>query len=173
VARFPARFQLVAAANPCPCGQHGSRDGDCVCTPIQRRRYHAKLSGPLVDRIDIQLQVARISSAQFRLAETAEVVTTASARARVEEARARSAARLADTPWRLNAEVSGTWLRSPARRLPLAATRPADRALESGALTMRGYDRVLKVAWTLADLDGVDVPGHGHVARALGLRRSL
>ena len=173
VARFPARFQLVAAANPCPCGQHGTRDGDCVCTPIQRRRYHAKLSGPLVDRIDIQLQVARISSAQFRLAETAEVVTTAAARARVEEARRRSAARLADTPWRLTAEVSGTWLRSPGRRLPLSATRPIDRALESGALTMRGYDRVLKVAWTLADLDGADVPGHGHVARALGLRRSL
>ena len=107
------------------------------------------------------------------LAETAEVVTTAAARARVEEARRRSAARLADTPWRLNAEVSGTWLRSPGRRLPLSSTRPIDRALESGALTMRGYDRVLKVAWTLADLDGVDVPGHGHVARALGLRRSL
>ena len=173
VARFPARFQLVAAANPCPCGQYGARDGDCTCSPHQRRRYLAKLSGPLVDRIDIQLRVARISSAQFRLAESSEVLTTSAARARVEEARRRAGARLAGTPWRLSAEVPGTWLRSSERRLAVTDTVPVDRALETGALTMRGYDRVLRVAWTLADLDGVDRPERSHVARALGLRRSL
>jgi magnesium chelatase family protein len=173
VARFPARFQLVAAANPCPCGQWGSREGECTCSPHQRRRYLGKLSGPLVDRIDVQLRVARISSAQFRLAETGSVVTTAQARETVEEARARTRHRLAGTPWRLSAEVPGAWLRRSERRLAVADSAPIDRALETGALTMRGYDRVLRLAWTLADLDDVDRPGRGHVARALGLRRSL
>lgn len=173
VARFPARFQLVAAANPCPCGQYGTRDGDCDCTPYHRRRYLAKLSGPLVDRIDIQLRVARISSAAFRLADQAERLTTAQARRSVEEARARSRRRLASTPWRLNSEVPGTWLRDRPNRLPVAETLPADRALETGALTMRGYDRVLRVAWTLADLDGVERPERRHVVGALGLRRSM
>jgi len=173
VARFPARFQLVAAANPCPCGHWGSRDGDCACSPHQRRRYLAKLSGPLVDRIDVQLRVARISSAQFRLAETAEVVSTAQARARVEEARDRAARRLAGTPWSLSAEAPGAWLRSAERRLAVGDSAPVDRALETGALTMRGYDRVLRLAWTLADLEGLDRPGRSQVVRALGLRRSL
>jgi magnesium chelatase family protein len=173
VARFPARFQLVAAANPCPCGQWGSREGECTCSPHQRRRYLAKLSGPLVDRIDVQLRVARISSAQFRLAETTDVLTTAQAREVVEEARARARHRLAGTPWRLSSEVPGSWLRGAGRRLAVADSAPIDRALETGALTMRGYDRVLRLAWTLADLDGVGRPGRGQVARALGLRRSL
>jgi magnesium chelatase family protein len=173
VARFPARFQLVAAANPCPCGQYGTRDGDCECSPHQRRRYLAKLSGPLVDRIDLQLRVARISSAVFRLSDETERTTTADARRLVEEARARAARRLAGTPWRLNSEVPGTWLRDRGNRPPVSVSLPADRALETGALTMRGYDRVLRVSWTLADLDGADRPERPHVLGALGLRRSL
>jgi magnesium chelatase family protein len=173
VARFPARFQLVAAANPCPCGQYGSRDSDCSCSPHQRRRYLGKLSGPLVDRIDLQLRVSRISSSQFRA--SADVVPTATrqARDRVDRARDRAARRLDGTPWRLSGEVPGTWLRDPANRLAVADSQPVDRALETGALTMRGYDRVLRVAWTLADLDDEPAPVRRHVARALSMRQSL
>ncbi|WP_423918097.1 YifB family Mg chelatase-like AAA ATPase [Frigoribacterium sp. 2-23] len=173
VATFPARFQLVAAANPCPCGHYGSRDGECSCSPHQRRRYFSRLSGPLVDRIDLQLRVARIGSAQFMLAATDEPRTTAAARTRVEEARAAAARRLAGTGWSLNAEVPGPWLRSREHRLGSSETTSIDRALETGALTMRGYDRVLRVAWTLADLDGAERPSGAHVRRALSLRRSL
>jgi magnesium chelatase family protein len=173
VARFPARFQLVAAANPCPCGQYGSRDSDCSCSPHQRRRYLGKLSGPLVDRIDLQLRVARISSSQFRASADVVPTTTEQARVRVERARRRASQRLAATPWRSSSEMPGTWLRDPANRLPPADSQPIDRALETGALTMRGYDRVLRVAWTLADLDDDPVPVRRHVVRALSMRQSL
>ncbi|ARC57296.1 Competence protein ComM [Frondihabitans sp. 762G35] len=175
VAVFPARFQLVLAANPCPCGQFGSRDLACTCSPHDRRRYLGRLSGPLVDRIDMQLRVGRIASAQFRLAADPETrtISTAAARERVLAARERARHRLRETPWRLNSEVTGMFLRSEAVRPPLGVTAAIDRALESGALTMRGYDRVLRVAWTLADLDEADRPTADHVASALALRRSL
>jgi len=174
VARFPARFQLVAAANPCPCGQYGAGDVECTCTPVQRRRYLGKLSGPLVDRIDLQIRVSRIATAQFRGArDEGPTTSTAGARARVEAARARAASRLAGTGWTRTSEVGGTWLRSGPGRLPPAATASVDRALETGQLTMRGYDRVLRIAWTVADLEGADRPDAGHVRRALSLRRSL
>jgi magnesium chelatase family protein len=173
VARFPARFQLVAAANPCPCGQYGSRESDCSCSPHQRRRYLGKLSGPLVDRIDLQLRVARISSSQFRGSADVVPTTTRQARDRVDRARDRAARRLDGTPWRLSGEVPGTWLRDPANRLAVADSQPVDRALETGALTMRGYDRVLRVAWTLADLDDDPAPVRRHVVRALSMRQSL
>lgn len=175
MAEFPARFQLVMAANPCPCGHYGSRDVACTCSPFQRRRYLGRLSGPLLDRLDLQVRVDRIGSAQFRLAADggARTTTTAEARARVAAARSRAANRLRETPWSLNADVPGQWLRSGDRRLAQADTRVIDSALEGGRLTMRGYDRVLRVAWTLADLDEVDRPTAAHVADALVLRRSL
>jgi magnesium chelatase family protein len=171
-ARFPARFQLVLAANPCPCGNYEVRDAECTCTPMVRRRYLARLSGPLLDRIDIQLQVRRITAAQVRLARTSPNPTTAAARARIEAARERTAARLHDTPWHLNAHVAGSWLRTPAGQPRRGATTALDRALERGGITMRGYDRVLKIAWTLADLDGIDRPGEDQVGRALLLRKA-
>lgn len=163
------------AANPCPCGQYGARDIACTCSPHTRRRYLGRLSGPLVDRIDMQLRVSRIDSAQFRLAAEGALasVSTAEARERVLGARARARERLAGTPWAMNADVPGQWLRSGDRRLDVGRTAVIDRALESGALTMRGYDRVLRLAWTLADLDGTDRPDERHVAGALSLRRSL
>jgi magnesium chelatase family protein len=175
VARFPARFQLVLAANPCPCGQYGARDIACTCSPHARRRYLGRLSGPLVDRIDMQLRVARIDSAQFRLAADGDLTTvsTAEARVRVQRARDRARERLDGTPWALNADVPGQWLRSGTRRLDVDRTVSIDRALETGSLTMRGYDRVLRLAWTLADLDAVERPERQHVSGALALRRSL
>ena len=171
-ARFPARFQLVLAANPCPCGNAGARDTECTCTAFTRRRYLGRLSGPLLDRIDIQLNVPRITSAQLRMAGSTPGTDSATARARVEAARAIAADRLRGTPWRLNSHVSGSWLRSSAGAPTPGSTAAIDRALERGGITMRGYDRVLRLAWTLADLDGADRPGGEQLGRALLLRKA-
>lgn len=172
-ARYPGRFQLVLAANPCPCGQYGAADGDCTCPPAARRRYLARLSGPLLDRIDIQVRLDRVSPAELRMADEVRGESTASARARVVDARERAARRLAGTPWRINAEVPGPRLRGPEQRLAPEVRAPLDRALERGGLTMRGYDRVLRLAWTLADLHAIDRPGRAEVGAALALRSAV
>ncbi|MET4782583.1 YifB family Mg chelatase-like AAA ATPase [Glaciihabitans sp. UYNi722] len=173
VAHFPARFQLVLAANPCPCGQYGARDSECMCPPHTRRRYLARLSGPLLDRIDIQLRVSRVTAVRLRMADEAPRITTVQARERVIEARSATAARLAGTPWSLNSQIPGSWLRNAANRLSPSATVSIDRALERGGLTMRGYDRVLRLAWSIADLAGDARPTADHLGRALYLRKAL
>ena len=173
VAHFPGRFQLVMAANPCPCGQYGARDSACTCPPIARRRYLARLSGPLLDRIDIQMTVQRITAAQLRLSDTSSSLSTMGARARVVSARAAARLRLATTPWSLNSHVPGAWLRAPATRLPTSVTGALDRALERGGITMRGYDRVLRLAWTIADLAGSTTPSADHLGQALYLRQVM
>ena len=172
-AHFPGRFQLVMAANPCPCGQYGAKDSECTCPPNARRRYLARISGPLLDRIDIQLSVRRITSAQLALSTGQARMSTADGRARVTAARAVARDRLANTPWTLNSQVPGPWLRSGASALSGTATAALNRALERGGITMRGYDRVLRLSWTLADLDGVSRPTADHVGRALYLRRAM
>ena len=169
-ALFPARFQLVLAMNPCPCGNYGVRGSECVCPSLAIRRYATRLSGPLRDRIDIELQVARVSAAQAMTAERTSV-TTALAVERVVEARQRAVARWRGTPWRRNGEVPGARLRQPDLRLTASARAPLDRALERGALTLRGYDRVLRLAWTMADLEGIERPGRDEVGRALFLKK--
>lgn len=173
VAHFPGRFQLVMAANPCPCGQYGTRDLECTCPPSARRRYLGRISGPLLDRIDIQLAVRRITAAQLRLADSEPRPTSAYARSRVISARAAAAERLSATPWTVNSQVPGAWLRNSAARLGGAATATLDRALERGGITMRGYDRVLRVAWSIADLEGVARPGADEVGQALYLRKGM
>lgn len=176
IAYFPGTFQLVMAANPCPCGQYGAKDTECTCTPNTRRRYLGRISGPLMDRIDIQLNIRRVTAAELRIGGEpggAERLTTAKARGRVVAARARAAERLKDTPWLLNSQVPGAWLRTGPLRLDRATTSGLDRALERGGLTMRGYDRVLRVSWSVADLAGADMPTLEHVGRALYLRKSL
>ena len=170
-ATFPGRFQLVMAANPCPCGQYGASDAECTCAPSTRRRYLGRISGPLLDRVDIRLPVRRITATQLRLGADEPRRTTADARARVAEARAASAARLAGTPWRTNAQVPGAWLRERSMRLPRGATAVLDRALERGAITMRGYDRTLRLAWSLADVVGADHPSADQIGAALYLRK--
>jgi magnesium chelatase family protein len=171
-AEFPARFQLVLAANPCPCGNAGNPGLDCDCTPMVVRRYLARLSGPLLDRIDIRVAVPRVTTARMLTAES-PAPTTAVAREIVAKARARAAARLRDTPWRLNGEVSGRWLRDAAHAPDRDATAPLDAALERGTITMRGWDRTMRLAWTLADLDAVARPARHQVDRALALRNAL
>jgi magnesium chelatase family protein len=173
VARFPGRFQLILAANPCPCGEWGAPENRCTCPVAVRMRYLKRLSGPLLDRIDIRIRVARVTAAQLRLRDEQPRLDSATARQLVATARSRAGARLAETSWRTNAEVPGPVLRSPAMALSRGVLAPVDRALERGLITMRGYDRVLRLAWTLADLDAVDRPGSDQVGRALLLRRSV
>jgi len=171
VAEFPARFQLIMATNPCPCGDYAVRGGSCQCVPAAIRRYLGRLSGPLLDRMDIELRLARVSVAQG--VARRDGLTTAVARARVAAARERAARRLSGTPWRLNAQLPGTWLRDGPAAPPTLVRRPLDAALHRGALTLRGYDRVLRVAWSLADLDGSSQLGAEHIGRALYLKKGI
>lgn len=171
-ALFPARFQLIVALNPCPCGNYGVRGAECTCPSLAIRRYATRLSGPLRDRIDIALQVARVSASRAMNGSSASM-TTARAQEQVVEARNRATERWRGTPWRRNGDVPGTRLRQQDVRLSVDARSPLDRALERGALTLRGYDRVLRLAWTMADLAGVGSPGRDEVGRALFLKRGF
>ncbi|HEX8004495.1 MAG TPA: YifB family Mg chelatase-like AAA ATPase [Mycobacteriales bacterium] len=170
VARYPARFMLVLAANPCPCASAGKKDRDCTCPAGVRRRYLARLSGPLLDRLDIQVDVANVTRADLVGATPAE--PSVAVRERVLAARSRMAARFRDLPWSANGEVPGRELR---RRWPLAADvlAPAHAAVDTGRLSARGLDRVVRVAWTLADLEGRDAPTASHVRRAVSLRKVI
>jgi magnesium chelatase family protein len=161
---YPARFQLVLAANPCPCAP--AHDRDCVCPSVARRRYLARLSGPLLDRVDIRARMYPLTGLS---APTTAPETTAVVRARVLAAREAAADRWVVQGWRTNAEVPGPVLRSRFA-LPPAVLRPLDVALRSGELTARGADRALRVAWTLCDLAGRDRPGREEVESALYFR---
>ncbi len=169
--RFPARFQLVLAANPCPCGLAITAPGAvsaCRCTPMARLRYLGRLSGPLLDRVDLRIEMLAATRADLRAAPGAAEGTAAVA-ARVAAARERMAGRLAGTPWRVNGEVPGHVLRRR-WRLPWEVVAEAERLLDRGVLTARGVDRVVRVAWTVADLAGRDVPDAGDVRIALDCR---
>jgi magnesium chelatase family protein len=170
VVRYPARFQLVLASNPCPCASP-ARDHGCTCSPAARRRYLGRLSGPLLDRIDLHVWVTPVTPGEL-LGDPLESETTEAVAKRVLDARAAAAERLADTSWRTNSEVPGTVLRTR-WRLPRPATILADDALDCGWLSARGYDRVLRVAWTLADLAGLACPGRAEVDEAVGLRSRM
>ncbi|MGW0992984.1 YifB family Mg chelatase-like AAA ATPase [Streptomyces sp. NPDC002520] len=171
VVRFPARFLMVLAANPCPCGRFSLRDSLCDCPPSAIRRYQARLSGPLLDRVDLRVEVDPVTRAQ--LADPgAGGESTATVADRVRAARERSAARLATTPWRTNSEVPGRELRSRFHAVA-GAMDEAERNLERGVLTARGIDRVLRVAWTVADLVGHDRPDATDVCLALQLRTGV
>lgn len=171
-ARYPARFQLVLAMNPCPCGNYGVRGAECTCPPASIRRYATRLSGPLRDRVDIELQVARVAASRATSGTRSEL-DTATGREMVAVARGRAAERWSRTPWSRNADVPGTWLRQGEFRLDGAVRAPLDRALERGVLTLRGYDRVLRIAWTMADLAGRDRPVADDIGRALHLKRGM
>lgn len=168
-AAYPARFQLVLAANPCPCGKASGKGLDCTCTPMMRRRYLARMSGPLLDRVDIQLQVERVSVADFGQPGAEEDTATVSARVR--DARALQLQRLGPLGMETNSQVPGRVLRGQLR-LSAVTTRILDHSLERGLLTARGYDRVLRVAWTLADLSSRNQPDLNDIGQALSLRQA-
>ncbi len=165
-ARFPARIHLVLAANPCPCGRAGSADSTCECTPDKRRRYLARLSGPIRDRIDMRLAVERVSRATVFDSDSPRVTTTV-ARERVTSARAAAIERWGRT------RPDATELRTGRFRLAPATVRAIDAALDRGAITMRGYDRIIRIAWTLADCAGTTTPTPEHVGRAYFLRQGV
>lgn len=171
VVRFPAKFLMVLAANPCPCGRFNLQTETCDCSPSTVRRYQARLSGPLLDRVDLRVEVDRVTRTELT-ARGARGESTGTVAARVRAARERSAARLAGTPWRTNSEVPGRELRNRWHPVP-GAMDAAERALERGFLTARGLDRVLRVAWTVADLMGHDRPDAGDVGLALQLRTGV
>lgn len=171
VVRLPARFLMVLAANPCPCGRHSLTGAGCECPPSVVRRYQARLSGPLLDRVDLRVEVEPVDRADL-LEQGGRGESTAVVAARVREARARAAERLAGTPWTTNSEVPGHELRTRLLAAP-GALAAAERDLERGILTARGLDRVLRVAWTVADLRGAPRPEDRDIAVALELRTGI
>ena len=164
---FPARFMLVLAANPCPCGQAGIQGGVCGCTPNARRRYLARLSGPLLDRVDVKVTLHRVTRREL-LADRRFIESSKTVAERVLLARERAARRLKGTPWRCNAEVPTSLLHGDLR-VPTEAMAPLQRCLDTGELSARGVDRALRLSWTLADLAGKDRPTVDETHAALTL----
>jgi magnesium chelatase family protein len=178
-ARFPARFTLLLAANPCPCarssgpglgpggaGQAAARAA-CTCPPAARRRYLARLSGPLLDRVDVKVEFLPVGRAEL-LSDRQFTEPSAVVAQRVQLARQRAAFRLRGTRWRLNAEIPGSELRrsyAPAA----GALAPLERAMDLGEVSARGVDRVIRLSWTVADLANVARPTITEVSYALGL----
>lgn len=182
VVRYPGRFQLVMAANPCPCAPPA--DTDCTCTSTERRRYRSRLSGPLVDRVDLRVSLCPLGNLSWSTGNPSdpadpacrdedsadEPEATSHVRERVLAARDAAARRWGDEGWRTNAEVPGPALRRHGR-LPVEAVRIMEEELRVGTLTARGVDRCLRVAWTISDLRGADGPDVADVDEALRFKR--
>ena len=166
-ATYPSRFLLAAAMNPCRCGYFGHPTRACTCPPSAIDRYRQKISGPLLDRIDLHVEVAPVEYED--LADTAGGESSAAILARVLAAREIQAARYAGTGVRCNAQLPPALLRRYCATTPAAASllREAFRAM---GLSARAYDRILKVARTIADLAGADRIGEEHLAEALQYR---
>ena len=164
---FPARFTLVAAANPCPCGFDGDPRRHCRCRSDRVDQYRQKLSGPLLDRIDLRLRVPRLTKHELMGSGGGEASETI--RRRVQAARDRQRARWLDLDVACNAHLPGPVAR---RRVHLSgdAETTLSAAVDRLGLTGRGFDRAIKVARTIADLDAVEVVGRDHVAEALSYR---
>jgi magnesium chelatase family protein len=164
--RFPARFALAAAMNPCPCGHAGDPTHRCICAAADVLKYRARLSGPLADRIDLHVTVPALALSQ--LGTRARGESSADLRQRVEQARVRQRLRYGNGPG-CNARAPGRWLESHGA-LSASARQLLTSAGERLALSARGFHRVLRVARTIADLDGDAEIGTPHVAEALGYR---
>jgi len=168
-AAYPARFQLVLAANPCPCGLSGTVSDQCQCSPLMRRRYKDRISGPIRDRIDIHRALSPLSRPEMshtltRARSTADLATLVAA------ARARQLTRYSGTPWTLNSDVPGVELR---KHWPVSRDGRGlvDQQLRSQKLNPRSADRILRLAWSIADLCANPVPTLDDVDTALALRR--
>lgn len=152
---YPAHFMLVAAMNPCPCGHYGDLKHPCTCTPAQRHRYMSRISGPLLDRIDIQCHIDAVSYEDLR--SKADGEPSAAIRERVRQARAIQTERFRDTPIHCNAQMTPAMVRRYCQ-LDGEAEQQLRMAMELYGLSARAYDRILKVARTIADLDAAAHP---------------
>jgi magnesium chelatase family protein len=164
---FPARFMLAAAMNPCPCGYRSDPQRTCLCSTQQMQRYNARVSGPLLDRIDIHVEVPPVQYAE--LASPAAAETSAAIRARVNAARARQQARFAGTLMPHNAAMGVRELRQYCQ-LDSAGERLLEQAMRHFGLSARAHDRIRKVARTIADLAGADAITTAHVSEAIQYR---
>ncbi|OZG50055.1 YifB family Mg chelatase-like AAA ATPase [Bombiscardovia coagulans] len=167
-ATYPAQFQLIMAANPCPCGYAYGTGERCTCSPRERSRYWNRLSGPILDRIDIQVAVPPVSN--FISSDHEPRETSAKIRTRVTRARTISRSRFNKYGWSCNAQASGEWLRSHTSTRALALV---NHALESKRLSLRGADRAMRLAWTLADLNGRTSPTADDVNAGILMRTRL
>ncbi|MBK1707781.1 MULTISPECIES: YifB family Mg chelatase-like AAA ATPase [Marichromatium] len=165
-ARFPARFQLVAAMNPCPCGYLGDPGGRCHCSREQVARYRARISGPLIDRIDLQLEVPRVELGALLAPSAPQAEDSATVRARVCAARERQQHRAGCA----NAALDTAGLERDCA-LEAAGVRMMEQAMARLGLSARAYHRVLKVARTIADLEGATRIAPAHLGEAIGYRR--
>lgn len=166
-AEYPASTMLVASMNPCPCGHHGSGIRPCKCTPQQVQRYMGKISGPMLDRIDLRVEVGAVPPEEIGKGGLRE--TSAQVRARVQAARARQQARVEGTGIHCNAQMNARQLEAFGA-LDDMALQMLNEAVRRFGLSMRGRDRVRKVARTIADLDASAQVGMRHVAEALQYR---
>ncbi|WP_322633537.1 YifB family Mg chelatase-like AAA ATPase [Glycomyces albidus] len=166
---YPAKVTLVLAANPCPCAP--SKPADCTCPPLRRRGYLARISRPLLDRIDLRVHLPPVPPSAI-LTDLTKAEPSGSVAKRVLRAREAAAARWSEAgePWGLNSEVPGPALRSARWRLAPPVRRNVDDLLLKERITARGYDRILKLAWTIADLREHDGPTADDVAEASELR---
>jgi magnesium chelatase family protein len=165
---FPTRFMLVAATNPCPCGFAGVGDR-CGCGEPDLRRHRRKLSGPLLDRMDLLVTVVRPSEHELK---APAIIDSTRARERVASARKRQQARLAGARARCNGEMDVRLVRRHVR-LDDAADRVLTQAYARGVLSARGRHRVLRVARTIADIEGSELVRKSHVLTALGMRQRM
>ena len=163
-ADFPAQFQLVAAMNPCPCGYLGHHNGRCRCTPDQVARYRSRISGPLLDRIDLQIEVPALPETDLMRQSDGE--SSSAVRARVTAARARSLSRQQKPNARLGSSEIDSFCAPDEKGQTLLK-----QAIARLGLSARAYHRILKVARTIADLGGAEAVGGNHVAEAIQYRR--
>lgn len=175
---YPAKFQLVIAANPCPCGYAYGNGERCTCKEKERIRYFSRLSGPILDRIDIQMDVPPVEKIITRKAMlengasqmSEKILTSAMMRENVKNARLVAQDRFKKLGWSCNAQASGTWLRKYTSQ---KAIELINKSLENHKLSLRGADRALRLAWTLADLCGHTCPDLTDMAQAISLRTRI
>jgi magnesium chelatase family protein len=167
ITRFPAKFTLVLAANPCPCAKISGSTGGCSCSPATRRRYLGRISGPFLDRVDVKIELEPVGRTELlndrNFAESSRIVAL-----RVSQARERAAYRLHDTPWHLNAGIPGSELRWTWPPAP-GSLAVVERSLDRGLISARGVVKVIRVAWIIADLAGKPRPAKDECHAALGL----
>lgn len=164
---YPADFQLIMAANPCPCGMWYGTGERCVCTTRKRQRYLMKLSGPILDRIDIQIHIPAVEQVG---ANASSGPSSATLKEDVIQAQERARHRYKQWGWQYNAQVSGQWLHE---NTPYDALEIANESLRTHTLTLRGADRALRLAWTLADLAQHPAPTREDMFQGIALRTTL